>query len=129
MHLTQVAQFVVAGSWRSIHARWWSFAIGSRTRRRAGTILSGCGGRKDFAARYAVGRITGLRSGACVTAGGQSADLGDGGDLVRRYAFALAFVVRSALARNRPEKRRQRPGPATGFGAGELSHGVEFEVD
>jgi hypothetical protein len=32
--------------------------------------LSGCGGRKDFAARYALGRITGLRSGACVTAGG-----------------------------------------------------------
>src|SRR5579864_6235495 len=70
MHLTQAAQFVVAGSWRSIHARCWSLAIGSRTRRRAGTILSGCGGRKDFAARYVVGRITGLRSGVCVTAGG-----------------------------------------------------------
>jgi len=26
----------------------------------------------------------------------------------------------------RPERRRQRPGPATGVGAGELSHGVEF---
>src|SRR6516162_5803835 len=68
MHLTPVAQFVAAGSWRSIHAQCWSFAIGSRTRRHAATILSGCGGRKDFAARYVVGRITGLRSGACVTA-------------------------------------------------------------
>jgi hypothetical protein len=55
MHLTPVVQFVVAGSWRSIHARCWSFAIGSRTRRRAGTILSGCGGRKDFAARLCSG--------------------------------------------------------------------------
>ena len=37
MHLTQVAQFVVAGSWPSIRARCWSFAIVSRTIRRAGT--------------------------------------------------------------------------------------------
>jgi hypothetical protein len=57
MHLTPVAQFVVAGSWWNIHARCWSFAIGSRTTRRA-------------------------------------------------------------LARDWPEKRRQRPGPATGIGTG-----------
>ena len=32
------------------------------------------------------------RRGACVTAGVRSADLGDGGDLVRGHAFALASV-------------------------------------
>ena len=69
MHLTQVTQFVVAGSWRSIRARCWSFAIGSATMRRAGTISPGCGGRKGSAARYAARRIIGSRRGACVTAG------------------------------------------------------------
>ena len=44
--------------------------------------------------------------------GVRSADLGDGGDLVRGHAFALAAVVRSALACDQPEKRGQRPGPA-----------------
>src|ERR1035438_9719394 len=56
----------------------------------------------------------------------RSADLGDGRDLVRGHAFALACVVRSALARDQPEERGQRPGPAAGVGAGELSHRVEF---
>jgi CRP-like cAMP-binding protein len=69
MHLTQVTQFVVAGSCRNIHARCWSFAIGSRTMRRAGTISPSCGGRRGSAARYAEGRIIGSRRGACVTAG------------------------------------------------------------
>ena len=69
MHLTPVTQFVVAGSCRSIHARCWSFAIGSRTMLRAGTISPSCGGRKGSAARYAEGRIIGSRRGACVTAG------------------------------------------------------------
>ena len=35
--------------------------------------------------------------------GVRSADLGDGGDLVRGHAFALASVVRGALARDQPE--------------------------
>lgn len=58
--------------------------------------------------------------------GVRSADFGDSGDLVRGHAFAVASVVRSALARDQPEKRGQRLGPAAGIGAGELSHGVEF---
>ena len=70
MHLTQVTQFVVAGSCRNIHARCWSFAIGWRTTRRAGTISPSCGGRRGSTARYAEGRIIGSRRGACVTAGG-----------------------------------------------------------
>src|SRR5665811_165957 len=70
MHLTQVAQVVVAGSWQSIPARCSSFAIGSRTMRRAGSISPGCGGRKGSAARCAGGRIIGSRRGVCVTAGG-----------------------------------------------------------
>ncbi len=70
MHLTQVTQFVVAGSCRNIHARCWSFAIGWRTMRRAGTISPSCGGRRGSTARYAEGRIIGSRRGACVTAGG-----------------------------------------------------------
>ena len=37
--------------------------------------------------------------------GVRSADLGDGGDLVRGHAFALASVVRGALARDQPEER------------------------
>src|SRR5665811_1900544 len=55
MHLTQVAQVVVAGSWQSIPTRCSSFAIGSRTMRRAGSISPGCGGRKGSAARCAGG--------------------------------------------------------------------------
>src|SRR6516165_1741234 len=70
MHLTQATQFVVAGSWQSIHARCSSFAIGSRTMRPAGTISPGCGGQKGFAARYAARRIIGSRRGACVTVRG-----------------------------------------------------------
>jgi hypothetical protein len=66
---------------------------------RAGTISPSCGGRKGSAARYAASRIIGSPRGAYVTAGVRSADLGDGGDLVRGHAFALASVVRSALAR------------------------------
>jgi hypothetical protein len=37
--------------------------------------------------------------------GVRSADLADGGDLVRGHAFALASVVRGALARDQPEER------------------------
>ena len=70
MHLTQVAQFVVAGAWQNIRARCWSSAIGSRTMRRAGTISLSCGGRKGSAARYAASRIIGSPRGAYVTAGG-----------------------------------------------------------
>src|SRR5215468_2095325 len=56
----------------------------------------------------------------------RSADLGDGGDLVRGHASALASLGRSTVARDQSEKRDQRPGPAAGVGTGELSHGVEF---
>src|SRR5450756_2655875 len=66
----------------------------------------------------------GHRAGLTSLPGVRSADLGDGGDLVRGHAFALASVVRSALARDQPEKRGQRPGPVAGVGSGELSHGV-----
>src|SRR5215831_9442539 len=58
--------------------------------------------------------------------GMRSADLGDGGDLVRGHASALASLGRSTVARDQSEKRDQRPGPAAGVGTGELSHGVEF---
>src|SRR5665811_1900542 len=58
--------------------------------------------------------------------GVRSADFGDGRDLVRGHALTLASVVRSALARDQPEKRGQRTGPAAGVGDGELSDGVEF---
>ena len=39
--------------------------------------------------------------------GMRSADLGDSRDLVRGYAFALAPMVRSAVARDQPKKRGQ----------------------
>src|SRR5271166_125709 len=45
-------------------------------------------------------------------------DVGDGGKSVRGHPFALARVVRSALARDQPERRDQRSGPAAGVGAG-----------
>src|ERR1700756_2817507 len=47
----------------------------------------------------------GYGAGLASLPGVQSADLGDGGDLVRRYAFALAFMVRSALASRRSQPR------------------------
>src|SRR5665647_3802567 len=126
MHLTQVAQVVVAGSWQSIPARCSSFAIGSRTMRRAGSISPGCGGRKGSAARCAGAGSLGHGAGVASLPGVRSADFGDGRDLVRGHALTLASVVRSALARDQPEKRGQRTGPAAGVGAGELSDGVEF---
>src|SRR5450756_2819680 len=52
----------------------------------------------------------------------RSANLGDCGNLVRGHAFAVAAVVRSALARDQPEKRGQRPGPAAGVGSGAVSY-------
>ena len=68
MHLTQATQSVVVGSWQNIRARCWSFAIGSWTIRRAGTISLGCAGRQGSAARSAARRILGSQRGACVTA-------------------------------------------------------------
>ena len=64
MHLTQVVQFVVAGSWENIRAQCWSSAIGLRTMRRAATISPSCVGRKGSAARYAASRIIGSPRGA-----------------------------------------------------------------
>src|SRR5215472_8917315 len=46
--------------WQRIRGQFWNFAIGSRTMRRAGTILSDCGGRRGSAARNVGRRIIGV---------------------------------------------------------------------
>src|SRR5215468_8686304 len=57
------------------------------------------------------GGSLGHGAGLASLPGMRSADLGDGGDLVRGHASALASLGRSTVARDQSEKRDQRPGP------------------
>src|SRR4051794_29723420 len=91
MHLTQVAQFVVGGSWQSIRARCWSFRDWFADEAACRDYLAGLRWPEGFRCPICCVpdhwvTTRGLRP----LPGVRSADLGDGGDLVHRHAFAVA---------------------------------------
>src|SRR5215468_5611235 len=108
MHLTPVARFVVPG-YGSVSAD--SSGISRLVRGRCGvpglscqTAVAGGVPLPEMSGGGSLGHGAGLAS----LPGMRSADLGDGGDLVRGHASALASLGRSTVARDQSEKRDQR---------------------